>query len=184
MKLRVNTGPLSNAFQQKNYISWLIYGLSTLLIVLLQMAPRMIPAIFYFRPLPIVVFVICVAVLGGARTGVTVGVLAGLFCGMFSTHIFGFDVLMLMLFGLIAGLLVEWLLRANLYSALLLSFVGLLIYCLAEWLFGYVLKGYEDLSSILFRVILPCGGYTVLLTPLVYWFALAITRFVRRRLNG
>ena len=79
MKTRVNVGHLTQLLQQKSYLPWLAYGLSTLLVVLLQTAPNAFPTIFFARPTPLTTFVICIAILGGARTGTTVGVIAGLF---------------------------------------------------------------------------------------------------------
>lgn len=184
MKTRVNTSPFFNLLQKKNYILWLVYGLSTLLVLLLQSAPRFFPAVLSARPTPLTVFVICVAVLGGARTGATIGVLAGLLWGVFSFRLFGFDALLLMLFGLVVGLLVEWFLRANFFTSLLLSSCGVLLHVLLEWLICNVLFGKENLTEILFKVLLPNGVYTVLLTPLVYGFSLLLARFVRRQVNG
>ncbi len=184
MKTRVNTGPLANLMQKKHYLTWLIYGLSTLLVLLLQTAPRCFPTVIGARPMPLTAFVICVAILGGARTGATVGVLAGLLWGVFSARVFGFDALVLMLFGLVAGLLVEWFLRANFYTALLLCGAGVLMHCILEWFFCYVIFGQENLGEILVKVLLANAVYTFLLTPLVYGFVLLIARFVRRRING
>ncbi len=184
MKIRVNTGPWSNIFQEKHYISWLVYGLSTLLMVMLQASPRIFPIILGVRPSPLIAFTICVSVLGGARTGVTVGTLAGLLYGLFSTHIFGFDALMFMILCLVSGLLVEWILRANIYTALLLSSCGIVLYSMIEWIFCYVIPGYTDVATLLFKVILPSGLYTIIITPLIYWFSLQLARYVRRRVNN
>lgn len=184
MKTHVNKSPFSNLLQKKHYILWLVYGLSTLLVLLLQSAPRFFPSVFSARPAPLTVFVICVAVLGGARTGATIGAFAGLLWGVFSFRLFGFDALLLMLFGLVAGLLVEWFLRANFFTALLLSSCGVLLHVLLEWLICYVLLGKENLGEILFRALLPNGIYTILLTPLIYGFSLLLARFVRRQVNG
>ena len=184
MKTRVNVSPFQNLLQKKNIILCLVYGFSTLLVLLLQSAPNGFPTIFFARPTPMTVFVICVAVHCGARTGATIGTLAGLLWGVFSSRLFGFDALLLMLFGLAAGLLVEWFLRANFFTALLLGTCGVLLHVLLEWLLCYVIFGKENLTEILFRVLLPNGLYTVVLIPLVYCFSLLLARFVRRRING
>ncbi len=180
MKTRVNTGPFSNLLQYKNVIIWLVYVLSTILVLVLQSAPRFFPSIFGIRPFPLVPYVICVAVFGGARTGATVGLLSGLLWGVFSTHVYGFDALVLMLFGLVAGLLVEWFLRANFYTALVLCASATVAYCLLEWLCCFVFVGRANVWATLFTVLLPNGVYTVILIPLVFLFTLAIARFVRR----
>lgn len=184
MKTRVNIGPFQNLLQKKNAVLWLAYSLSTLLVLLIQNAPHIFPAICFARPTPLTVYVICVAVLGGARTGATIGVLSGLLWGVFSARVFGFDALLLLLFGLVAGLLVEWFLRANFFTALLLSSCGVLLHVLLEWFFCYVIFSRENLAEILLKVLLPNGLYTILLTPLIYGFSLLLARFVRRRVNG
>ena len=183
MKTRVNTGPLAHLLQQKNYFSWLIYGLSTLLVLLLQAAPRLFPVVFDARPMPLTIFVICVGVLGGARAGASVGVLAGVLWGVFSFRLFGFDALILLILGLTAGLLVEWFLRANFFTALLLCACGTAIHVLLEWLLCNVIFQKDNLLEMLFKVLLPNGLYTVLLTPLVFWFSYVIARLVRRKAN-
>lgn len=184
MKTRVNANPLAMLLQEKNYLPWLVYGLSTLLVLLLQSAPKVFPTILDARPVPLVTFVICAGVLGGARVGASIGVLAGLLWGVFSFRLFGFDAMILLVLGLVAGVLVEWFLRANFFTALLLCSCGMLLHLLLEWLFCYAIFGKENLSAILFNVLLPNGVYTVLLTPLVFWFAYIIARFVRRKMNA
>ncbi len=183
MKTRVNVGHLTQLLQQKSYLPWLVYGLSTLLVLLLQTAPSVFPTIFSARPTPLTTFVICVAVLGGARTGTTVGVVAGLLWGVFSSRLFGFDAFVLLLLGLAAGLLVEWYLRANFFTALLLCSCGVVVHVLLEWFFCYVILQKPNVGEMLFRVLLPNGLYTALLTPIVYWFAYMIARFVRQKEN-
>ncbi len=183
MKTRVNSNPLATLLQQKNYLSWLIYGLSTLLVVLLQAAPNAIPTVLNARPIPLIVFVISVAVLGGARTGTAVGVLAGLLWGVFSFRVFAFDAIVLMLFGLVAGLLVEWYLRANFFTAMLLCSCGIVLHIFIEWLLCYVIFQKENSVEILFKVLLPNGAYTLLSAPLIYMLCYLIARFIRRRAN-
>ncbi len=184
MKTRVNVNPLTQLLQQKSYLPWLIYSLSTLLVLLLQTAPNIFPTVFSARPMPLTTFVICVAVLGGARTGTAVGVLAGLLWGVFSSRVFGFDAFVLLLLGLAAGLLVEWYLRANFFTAVLLCSGGVFVHVLLEWFFCCVIPQKENLGELLFKVLLPNGLYTVLLTPIVYWFAYVIARFVRQKANN
>ena len=181
MKNRVNKSPLLALLQEKNYLIWIVYALSTLLLLLMQSAPRMFPIILNARPVPLLPYVICVAVFGGARTGAAVGLVAGLLWGVFSFRVFGFDALLLMLFGLVAGLLVEWFLRANFWTALLLCSCGVGLHLLLEWFFCYVIFGKENLLEILFKVLLPNGIYTILITPLVYGFSLLLARFTRRK---
>lgn len=184
MKNRVNKSPFAHLLQKKNYLIWIAYGLSTLLVLLLQTSPRAFPTIFGARPMPMLTFVICVAIFSGARTGAAIGLAAGVLCGIFSFYVFGFDAILLMLFGLAAGLLSEWFLRANFFTAMLLCSCGVFLRVLLEWIFCYVIFDKENLFEILYKVLLPNGLYTLLLTPVVYGFSLLLARFARRRVIG
>ncbi len=175
--------PLGNLFRHKGAYSMLIYGLMALLVVLLQTAPHCFPTILHVRPTPLVPFVICVALFEGARAGATVGVLSGLLWGLYSFRVFGLDALLLLVMGLVAGLLVEWVLRANFYSAMLLCGCGIFCQALLEWLFCYVLMGREQMLTILWRVYFPGAVYTALLAPAVYWIVFLLARRIRRRVN-
>lgn len=165
-------------------LSWVIYGLLTVAVLLMQTAPRFFPAIGYARPVPLVLLVVCVAMFEGVRFGVGIGLLAGLLWDVYSFRLFGYDGLVLMAIGMTVGLLVQWLLRANFLSAMLLCVSGVLVHTLLEWLFCYVIFLKEEVWTVLLRVYLPNALYTVLLAPLVYWGILGIAQRLRRRSNG
>ena len=174
----------SGSFWSKTYVSWLVYGLLALLILVMQTAPRLFPAVAFARPVPLVPFVVCVALFEGARIGAGLGLIAGLLWDVYSFRLFGFDALLLMAIGLAVGLLVQWLLRANFLSALLLSAGAILLQAVLEWLFCHVLFQKEELLTWLVKVYLPNAAYTMVLVPLIYWLALAVARFLRRRANS
>ena len=174
----------SGSFWSKTYVSWLVYGLLTLAILLMQTAPRFFPAVMFARPVPLVPCVVCVALFEGARIGAGVGLLAGLLWDVYAFRVFGFDALILMAIGLAVGLLVQWLLRANFLSALLLCSGGILLQAVLEWLFCHVLFEKEELLKVLLTVYLPNAAYTLVLVPPIYWLALAVARFLRKRANS
>lgn len=170
-------------FRHKNYLSFLVYGLAALVVLLLQSAPHLFPSLWGARPVPVVLLVVCVALCEGAQAGAIIGGLAGLLWGIYSFRLFGFDALVLMLIGLTAGLLVEWLLRANLLSALLLCAGACVAQALLEWLFCYVIFFKEQVFAVLVQVYLPNCLYTVVLTPLMYWLVLGLARMIRRNVR-
>ena len=166
-----------------NYSVYIIYGLLALVVLLLQTAPRFFPAIGHARPVPVIVFVVCAALFEGVRVGVVVGVLAGLLWDLYAFRLFGFSALLLLAIGLTVGLLVEWLLRANFLSAMLLCSGAVLVHALLEWFFCYVIFQKEQVLAILWQVYLPNCLYTVLLSPLMYWCMRWIAGVLRRRTN-
>jgi|GEM_PF-1724926 len=171
-------------FRHRNYPSLIMYSLGALLMVLMQAAPNFFPTLWYARPVPLVLYVVCVAIFEGAKAGALIGALSGLLWGLYSFRLFGFDALILMGMGLAAGLLVEWVLRANFLSALLMCSVAVFLQALLEWLFTYAIFAKENLWSILLWVFLPNSVYTLLLIPPVYWCVLRMARLIRRGKNN
>ena len=171
-------------FPSKTALSWMVYGLLALLIMLLQTAPNVFPTIGYARPVPLVLFVVCVALFEGARIGGIVGLVAGLLWDVYSFRLYGYDALILMAIGITVGLLVQWLLRANFLSAMLLCVGGVCAQAFFEWLFCYAFFQKEEVWTVLAKVYAPNALYTILLAPLMYWLILGVALFLRRRTNG
>ena len=162
-------------------LPWLIYSALVLVIALLQMSPRGFPMIMFARPTPLVLFVVCVALLEGPTIGSAMGVVAGLLWNLYSPRLFGYYGLILMVVGLVVGLLVQWLLRANFLSAMLLCTGAVVFYTMIDWLLCYVLFLRDDMVAVFTKVYLPNALYTVLLSPLMYWIILLIARLLRRK---
>lgn len=180
MKTRQSAG----LFRLKNALPWLFYGLGALLLMLMQAAPRLFPVIGFARPTPLVLFVICVAIFEGPFTGAMVGVWSGLLWDLYALRVFGFNAFLLLAIGVTVGLLVQWLLRANFLSGMLLCVFGTLVHTLTEWLLCYALYLHEQTWPVLWKVYLPNALYTILLAPLMYWVVLAMARFIRRKQNA
>lgn len=172
---------IGDTFRHKNISSLLLYGAGALVILILQNAPSFFPEILYARPLPLIVYVVCVAALEGAKAGAIIGAISGVLWGLYAFRVFGFDALLLMLIGLVAGLLVEWLLRANFLSAMLLCALSTLAYLLLEWFCSYIIFYKPTAMAVLFRAYLPNCLYTIILSPFVYWVVLRLARLLRRK---
>lgn len=177
----MKTKKASGLFRMQNYWTWILYSVSVLLLSLMQMSPRFFPEIGYARPTPLVIFVVCVAMLEGPAVGSVTGAVAGLLWGLYSTRVFGYYALMLMGIGLIVGLLVQWLLRANFLSAMLLCASGVVVYSLLDWLICYVLFLNTEATAVLWHVYLPNAVYTMILSPLAYGCVLLLARFLRQK---
>lgn len=172
---------VGDTFRHKNISSLILYGAGALLILILQNAPSFFPTIWYARPLPLISYVVCVAALEGAKAGAIIGALSGVFWGLYAMRVFGFDALLLMLIGLVAGLLVEWLLRANFLASMLLCAASVLVYALIEWFCSCIVFYKPTAFSVLFQAYLPNCLYTILLSPAVYWVVLRLARLLRRK---
>lgn len=177
----MKTKKTSGLFRMQNYWTWILYGIMVLLVASMQMSPRCFPEVMFARPTPLVIFVVCVAMLEGPEVGSIIGMVAGLLWDLQSFRIFGYYGLMLLCFGLVVGLLVQWLLRANFLSAMVLCFSGVMAYTLLDWLICYVLFIDPETITVLMKMYLPNALYTVVLSPLMYGFVLMLARFLRRR---
>lgn len=177
----MNSGKISGSFRKQQYQSWILYGLFVLLIALFQMSPRGFPVIAYARPTPLVLLTVCVAMLEGPALGSVIGAAAGLLWDLYSMRIFGYYGLLLMVIGLTVSLLVQWLLRSNFLSAMLLSISSVIVYTLLDWLICYVLFLHDEMIAVLIHVYLPNALYTIMLSPLMYWVVLLLARFLRRK---
>lgn len=180
MKTKQSTG----FFWLQNYLSWIVYGLGALLIMMMQTAPRFFLVIGYARPTPLILFVVCVAMFEGPRIGAIIGVFAGLLWDLYAFRLFGLNALLLLMITVTVGLLVQLVLRTNFLSGMLLCGAGVLVHTLLDWLICYALFLHEETWTVLYKVYLPNALYTVLLSPLMYWLVLGLARFIRRRKNG
>lgn len=175
---------LSGIFRRTSVLPWVLYILFGTLVLLLQSAPRLFPVIAGARPVPIVLFAVCTAMFEGITFGTVAGLLVGLLWGAFSPRLFGFDALVLMLIALAVGLLVDWIIRTNFWSALLLCTGGILVQMLLEWLCTYAVFQHEDTFAMLLRVYLPNALYTAVLIPVAYGLHLVAARLTRRLRKG
>lgn len=173
------SGTFFGFFRYKNIRSWVVYGITALVLFMFQYIPTLLPRIGNARPLPLLIFVVCVSVFEGARAGAVMGILSGLLWGLYSSHVFGFDALILMIIGIACGLLVEWLMRANFLTTCILCFSAILFQLLCDWFFCHVLFGAPNKLEMLWRMYLPNGLYTLCLTPLMF----VLIRFIARKIR-
>jgi len=168
-------------YMGKNYLTWLLYGLMAVALMLMQTAPRFFPTIWSARPEPLVLFAVCVAFFEGPQVGAIIGVIVGLLWDLYSFRLFGLNAMLLLIISVAVGLLVQWLLRANFLSGMLLCAGAVLTRMLMEWLLCYALFLHEETGTVLLRIYLPNALYTMALAPLMYWIVLWMARFLRRR---
>ena len=163
------------------YLKWTAYGLLILGAGLLQMAPRVFPAVFGARPLLLIPIVVSIAMFEGPVGGAAAGIAGGLLWDLYADRLFGFSALFLMAICCACGLLVRLLIRNNLLSAMLLFSGALLTQGLMDWFFNYVLWMKEDPLYMLGRMLLPDMAYTLVVSPLLYGLTLLIAKTLRKR---
>lgn len=177
----MKTKQSAGIFRSQNILSWVLYGVSVFVLLLMQMAPRFFPVVCNARPEPLVLLVVCVAMFEGPQFGAGIGVLAGLLWDMYTFRVFGLHALLLLAIGVVTGLLVQWILRTNFISGMLLCSGAVLTHTLFEWFLCYVLFMHEETWAVAVKVLLPNALYTVLLAPIMYFLVLLLAHFLRRK---
>ena len=163
------------------YLKWTAYGLLVLFACILQSTPRLLPTIAGASPLLIIPIVVAIAMYTGPIGGAAAGIGGGLLWDLYSSRLFGFNALILLLIGCACGLLVRLLIRNNVLSAMLLVTGALMIQGFLDWFCNYVLLFKENLVYVLVCLILPDLLYTLLLTPLLYAGVFWVTKILRNR---
>lgn len=159
----------------------LVYSAWIVLIGLWQQAPRGWVPLFGARPTPLVPLVASIAMFTGPVGGAAAGVGAGLFWDLFSTRLFGFNALILMLIGCSVGLLVRLLLRNNPLSALLLTGGATVAQGLVGWLCCDVLPAHDGVGRLFLHTVLPTMLYTLLLCLPLYLLVRGVTKLLKKR---
>ena len=100
-----------------------------------------------------------------------VGLLFGAFAGaIWDTYAtgFGFNAIYMTIITFGAGVLIHYLMRNNMFTALLMSSVAMAMYILLYWLFNYVFKGYGTAGQVMLKYYLPTFLYSLIFIPLIY----------------
>ena len=130
------------------------------------------------KPDILVLLVVFFAIFFGPGAGAEAGFAAGLFKDMYSLDIFGVNILLLSLTGLIAGSLSPKLFRESKLTQVLLVFVFSSIYMIIHYFASsFILKiAYVTLPEYLCGLILPSSFYTATLSIIIFPVLIKIYR--------
>lgn len=163
------------------FFKWVIYTAGFLLVSVFEFTPHMIPPIDHAAPLLLIPLLICTSMFEGETAGAMFGVLAGLIWDTQGGKVFGFDALFLLIFGLCAGLLVEYLFRNTIVSALIFTLSFTFLLEVLTWFFFRSLFGINNFVYSLLHVILPTSLYTLVFTVPFYYCVRALSgRFKKK----
>lgn len=177
---RLNAGRQMNALSQR-YLKWTAYGLVLLVTAIMQSLPHFLPALGGARPLLLIPVTVCIAMFEGPVGGAAAGVAGGILWDLFSDRLLGSNALLLMILCCACGLLSQLLIRNNFISSSIMTACVLVVHGLADWFFYEVLTQHDEMVYALFHFTLPAIGYSLVLTPLVYFAVYAVSRMLRNR---
>lgn len=159
-----------------------IYSLILLLLYVLQTTPGFL-TFWDVKPLLVLPLVVSIAMLEGELVGGLFGLAAGILCDTSAITIFGINSLIYMAACVAIGLLVIYYMQPSHLNSLIFTAIVLIFRQLFEFFFYYVMWGYENISIILLRHMLPVVLLTLLTTPLMFWLVQKVHGFYRRKLN-
>ncbi len=162
--------------QRKNLIIRRIcLALILLLISVLQSTDGFFPQIFGVRALLLIPCVVCIAMYERDVWGMIFGLFAGALWDVFAAGA-SYNALFLLAVGFGCGTLINTIMRNNIVTATLLTFIASLFYNIIYWLFHFVFQDLDSAAFMLLRQYLPCVLYTVILTPIIFLVVRAIEK--------
>ena len=146
-----------------------LLALLVLLTAIFQNTRGALPVFGNARAMPLVVLVAVLGLFERSLAGLFFGAFAGALWDMASADTDGFFTLLLCVFGFLSGILSSFVLRNNIFSALLLSGASTALCLLFHWLGFVYVKGYDPSAALLLGNYLPSFIYTVLFTFIYYY---------------
>lgn len=159
------------------YIRRIAFVIAILIIALIQNTPKLFPTILGFRAFLLIPLVICIAMFEKDLAAALMGALAGALWDITSATGDGFNALILMLLGAATSLLISYIMRNNLATALLLGGMAIAIYILLHWFFFVICSGAEGGFVTLFTFYLPSLIYSFIFVPIFY---IILRSFIRK----
>lgn len=162
------------------FAKYLIYAGILFVLYVLQTSLDFI-GVFDVKPNLVAPAAIGIAVFEGEFLGGLYGALAGVLCDLGGFNLFGFNAIILLISCVGVGLLIIYMLRPTVINYVLLAAGILLIRGLLDFLFNYVMWGYDNAHILLLSRILPTVLYSAAISPLLYYlFGFLHRRFQER----
>lgn len=153
-----------------------IFALLVLLTALFQNTRGALPAFGNAKAMPLVVLVAVLGLFERSLAGLFFGVFAGALWDIASANTDSFFTVFLCVAGFLCGVLSSFVLRSNIFSALLLSGTTTALCLLIHW-FGFLyLKGFDPAAVLLVENYLPSCIYTFLFTFVYYYLIRGIKK--------
>lgn len=160
---------------KKLIIRRICLALILLLLSVLQNTDGFFPQIFGVRALILIPCVVCIAMYERDIWGMVLGLFAGALWDIFASGA-SFNALFLLTVGFLCGTLINTIMRNNVVTATLLSFISALIYNLVYWLCHFIFVQADSAAFMLCRYYLPSILYTTVLTPVIFLIIRALEK--------
>ena len=150
---------------------YIVYGVELFLVYIIQFTPSLLPRFFGESPMLLTVCAVSIAVFEGDIAGMWFGMAAGLLMDIGSIAPFGFYALVNLTICYGCGLLVMYLMRNNVVTAVILGLTAALLASVFQWFF---LSGSRDILYFLPNILLPRVLYSTVTMPVFFYYNRAI----------
>lgn len=140
-----------------------------------------IPALFGTRAMILIPLAVAIAVHERSMQGLFFGALCGILWDFATVRGDGFFSVLLAAVGFFCGCLVTYLMRNNLFTNLILSFVSISAVNVSYWFVFIFRKGYEGAAEVLFGYYLPSVLYTMVFAVIYYYLVGFIHRITAKK---
>ncbi|MBQ6601378.1 MAG: hypothetical protein IIX36_07010 [Clostridia bacterium] len=165
---------------KKLYIRRALFIVLTVLTAAFQHTDAAVPDFFGAKAMLLIPLCVSIAMFEKSMGGLTFGVICGALWDSASAAGDGFFSVTLAVAGFLAGVAITYLMRNNIFSALILSGVSTLAVNTAYWVIFVLMKGYEGAWSLLSQFYLPSAFYSVLFTFIYYYLVRFIVQLTPR----
>ncbi|MBQ2567341.1 MAG: rod shape-determining protein MreD [Clostridia bacterium] len=172
--------PLSNEQKHKLWTNVVFVGL-ILFCHLLQNTPHMFPTIMGAHCFLLLPLTVCIAMFLHNLPATMLCLFAGVLWDVSAAHLDGFNAIFFLLSSTGVGLLMNYLMRNNLWSANILSALVILLYVTLHWLCFVVLRGVDQGAFTYISYYLPSALYSFAFTPVFYVILRRFMRYIRER---
>lgn len=159
---------------KKIYIRRALFILLAVLTAAFQHADAAVPDFFGAKAMLLVPLCVCIAMFEKSMGGLTFGVLCGVLWDSASAAGDGFYSVLLAGAGFLCGAAITYLMRNNIFSALILSAIACVTVNTSYWAVFVLMKGYEGAWSMLSQFYLPAALYSAAFTFIYYY----LVRFI------
>ena len=139
--------------KSRNLVKWTIYVLFALLLFCFQSAPvrfGIFDSVIFLLP-----FAVALSCYESIVPSAVVASLCGLFWDYSAQRVFGFHALVLCVICVAVSLVMKFYVRPVFISVIVAIAVSVMAYCLADFFFFYVLRGYEGAAIVFTSHYLP-----------------------------
>lgn len=168
--------------KSRKAVKWVVYTLFALLLFCFQSAPQrfgILEGVVFLLP-----FAVAISCYEGIVPSAVVASLCGLFWDYSAQRVFGFHALILCVICVAVSLVMKFYVRPVFLSVIVAIAVSTVVYCLADFFFFYVLRGYEGAAAVFVSHYLPSliktsifGAATAFITEKIYKISPAKAKF-------